>query len=300
MYSIKYILIAFLIIVSFVNCNQRSLEPGDSSQPLPIVNKYGTDTTFDIATWNIEHFPLQGSTTINYVIKIIKNMDIDLIGLQEMDDAGAFNRLLDSLPEYNGVLSNQPTNSLKLGIIYKKDIISISNVTQIFTNDSYAFPRPPFTAYVQVKKENNIVFDFTLFVLHLKAFGGIENEARRRNACEKLKSYIDNNLLNSHEKDVIVLGDLNDEIDDPVQDNVFQVFLDDSLNYLFLSYRLLGQSSYPGSNSLIDHILITNDALVEYGNGKTVLLDLDHQFYEYSTFVSDHRPVLSQFQVLGN
>ena len=45
---------------------------------------------------------------------------------------------------------------------------------------------------------------------------------------------------------------------------------------------------------------ITNDALSEYGNGNTKILDLDYQFSNYSTHVSDHRPVLAQFPVLTN
>ena len=299
-------IIIFLILFSnllYLGCNQRSIDPDDSNindDANRLVQSYGSETTFDIATWNIEHFPIKGPTTISYVAQLIKDMDIDLLGLQEMDEATSFYRLLDSLPDYNGIVSDYPNDYLKLGIIYKKDIISISNVTQIFTNDWYAFPRPPFMAYVEVKNENNIIFDFTLFVLHLKAMGGLENEARRKDACEKLYAYINDNILISADKDVIILGDLNDEIDDPLESNVFQVFLNDSTNYEFLTSTLIGQASYPSYPSLIDHILITNDALSEYGNGNTKILDLDYQFSNYSTHVSDHRPVLSQFPVLNN
>ncbi|MCK5034199.1 MAG: endonuclease/exonuclease/phosphatase family protein, partial [Calditrichia bacterium] len=177
-------IIIFLILFSnllYLGCNQRSIDPDDSNindDANRLVQSYGSETTFDIATWNIEHFPIKGPTTISYVAQLIKDMDIDLLGLQEMDEATSFYRLLDSLPDYNGIVSDYPNDYLKLGIIYKKDIISISNVTQIFTNDWYAFPRPPIMAYVEVKNENNIKFNFTLFVLHLKAMGGLENEAR--------------------------------------------------------------------------------------------------------------------------
>jgi len=294
------LLFVFALIIS---CNQRTIEPDDpdnNTDSNRLVEAVGTESNFDIATWNIEHFPMSGSTTISFVSQLIRDMNIDMFGLQEMDETTSFYRLLDSLPDYNGIVSDYPNDYLKLGIIYKKDIISISNVTQIFTNDWYAFPRPPLMAYVEVKKENNIKFDFTLFVLHLKAMGGEDNEARRRDACEKLYVYINDNILNSVDKDVIVLGDWNDELEDPIEDNVFQVFKNDTANYTFLTNSLIGQHSYPSYPSLIDHILISNDALPEFVNGNTKILDLDYQFSNYSTHVSDHRPVLAQFPVLTN
>jgi exonuclease III len=295
---ILFCLISANIII--FSCNQRSIDPDNNSNSNRLVKIVGSESYFDIATWNIEHFPIQGSTTISYVAQLIKDMDIDLFGLQELDDVTSFYRLLDSLPDYNGIISNYPTDYSKLGIIYKKDFISVSSVTQIYTNDWYAFPRPPLTAYIEIKNGNFTVFDFTLFILHLKALGGDENEARRRDACEKLRMYIDNFLLTSQDKDVIVLGDWNDELSDPSEDNVFQVFFNDTTNYTFLTFNLIGQASYPSYNSLIDHILITNDALPEYGNGNTMIIDLDYQFSNYSSYVSDHRPVFSQFPVLNN
>jgi endonuclease/exonuclease/phosphatase family metal-dependent hydrolase len=303
MKNIRSFFILLFVFVLILSCNQRSIDPDDpdnNADSNRLVKAVGTEVNFDIATWNIEQFPISGPTTISYVSQLIKDLDIDLFGLQEMNEATSFYRLLDSLPDYNGIVSDYPNDYLKLGIIYKKDIVSISNVTQIFTNDQYAFPRPPFMAYVEVKKENNTRFDFTLFVLHLKAMGGDANEARRKDACEKLHVYINNNILNSADKDVIVLGDWNDELEDPIEDNVFQIFKSDTANYTFLTNSLIGQHSYPSYPSLIDHIMITNDALSEFGNGNTKILDLDYQFSNYSTYVSDHRPVLAQFPVLTN
>jgi endonuclease/exonuclease/phosphatase family metal-dependent hydrolase len=297
----KIIFLYIAGILSIIGCNQRSIDPNDSNNnnSKRLVATVGTASSFDIATWNIENFPMKGPTTISYVAQLIKDLDIDLFGVEEIDDAASFYRLLDSLPDYNGVVSYYPTDYLKLGIIYKKDFISVSNVTQIFPND-YDFPRPPLVAYVQVKKENQVVFDFTIIVMHLKAFSDSTSEERRRRALEKLYSYINSNILNSADKDVIVLGDMNDEIDDPIGENVFQVFLDDTANYRFLTRSLIGQASYPGFNSLIDHLLISSDVLPEYGNGSIKIIDLDYQFSNYSTYVSDHRPVFAQFPVLNN
>jgi hypothetical protein len=149
----------FYLIFFFNYCTQRSLEPQQKSDRL--VPQYGTDTSFDIATWNIETFPLDGINTIRSLSKIIHDMDIDLIGVQEINSVSAFNQMLDSLPAYDCVISALPDDMLKLGIIYKRSFISVSPPFQIFTNDSYAFPRPPLVSYIQVKHLGITVFDFT-------------------------------------------------------------------------------------------------------------------------------------------
>ena len=70
------------------------------------------------------------------------------------------------------------------------------------------------------------------------------------------------------------------------------------MNYRFLTEPLIGQASYIGSqNSLIDHLMITRDVEDEYVGGATQILYLEQEFDRYTTHVSDHRLVLSQFPV---
>jgi len=294
----KYFLLIFLIFATTAfHCSKRTVDPEDPFSEIRIVKKYGSSISFDIVTWNIEQFPMNGTKTISTLAQLIKDIDVDLIAVQEINNENAFINLLDSLDGFNGYVSALPNDILKLGIIYKTDIVSISSPVQIFTSDGYAFPRPPVVTFVEVKENGMNVFDFHLIILHLKAFGDQDSENRRRDACEKLKDYIDTQLISGLEKDVIVLGDMNDEIDDPPANNVFQVFLDDATEYQFLTMPLIGQASYPGFNSLIDHILISSDALPEYSGGSTQILNLDFEFSEYSTLISDHRPVLAKFYV---
>ena len=132
--------------------------------------------------------------------------------------------------------------------------------------------------------------------MHLKAFVDKESEERRREACKKLKDYIDTYLLTGVEKDIIILGDFNDELEDPPQDNVFQNFLSDSLNYEFLELSNVAVATYIGNfESSIDHILITNNVRNEYNKGLTHVLKIDQDFSKYIDYISDHRPVLAQF-----
>ena len=58
---------------------------------------FGTDSTFEVVTWNIEWFPKNGATTIENVTQIIKALDADLLAIQEVDDINAFITIDDML-----------------------------------------------------------------------------------------------------------------------------------------------------------------------------------------------------------
>ncbi len=66
----KYALL-LLILVSGLSLNAQSLDDLD----------FGTDSTFDIVTWNIEHFPLYGEITVDYVVEIIEALGVYYIAL---------------------------------------------------------------------------------------------------------------------------------------------------------------------------------------------------------------------------
>jgi len=293
------LILALLILISA--CSKRTTGNGDDNKyDKPLVAKVGQNTAFEIAAWNIEWFPKSGPATINYAASIIRDLDVDLFAVQEIASVHSFNTLLDSLPGWGCVLSNDTYGDgsyQKTGILYKTSFLSLSNVN-IFTSDGYAFPRPPLSASVKIRDLDGTKFDFTIIVLHLKAMSGEENEARRRSACEKLKTYIDSEITAGADPDFVVLGDWNDILTDPESLNVFQVFLDDSTNYRFLTKSVNGRYSYISNTykSLIDHILITGSSKNYYGKGLTDVLYLDDEFIQYRSFVSDHRPVMARFE----
>ncbi len=267
---------------------------------------FGTDSTFDVATWNIEHFPKKGQTTIDYVTDIIYALDLDYIGIQEVDDTAAFSILISQLDGYEGFYQQNPYAGL--GVIYKTDVLTVNSIQEIFTGPPYgsAFPRPPIVMDVEFMGAQYILINN-----HYKCCGNgyldtndpSDEEYRRRAASIYLKSVIDNSYPNAN---VIVLGDLNDELTDAPLHNVFQNFIDDSDNYRFVDMDIAQSPSsnwsYPSWPSHLDHILITNELFDEMENAGTEVacIKLDAFFsngwsgYDYN--VSDHRPVALKFK----
>jgi predicted extracellular nuclease len=271
---------------------------GDQTEsPLRI----GSGQTFEIASWNIRNFPTN-SQTAGRVADLIAAMDIDLVAVQEIADVAAFEQMLAALPSHQGVLSTDeytPGDYQKTGFIFRLDMIQIGEVQSILENDSYAFPRPPLQARFGVSGPGGATMTFAVIVLHLKADTGEENEARRRDACQKLKAHVDSMLAAGIETEIFIVGDFNDRLSDPLEDNVFTVFLDDGQHYEFLSKHLEddGDYSFVSWSVVLDHILITADLLDDYAGGRILAAPVDLQItdYDYEQAVSDHRPVVAVF-----
>lgn len=287
-----------LIIIILILCTKLF------SQNFEILD-FGTDSSLEIMSWNIENFPKNGEPTIEYVSEVIKNLDVDVIAIQEISDSEPFYQLLNLLDDYDGTIESQWFAGL--GFIYKANTVEINQVYEIYTESEYwnPFPRSPLVLDFYFKNENYIVINN-----HLKCCGdGIleindndDEEYRRQVACNLLKEYIDENLDN---KNVIVVGDLNDELTDIYENNVFNCFIDDADNYLFADMGIaLSNSenwSFPNWPSHLDHILITNELFDEFENIDTEIETLkieecfDGNYWNYDENISDHRPVGIKF-----
>ena len=262
---------------------------------------FGAENDLDIITWNIEWFPKNDQITINYVTQIIEALDVDIIAMQELSDTILFNQMLNSLPEFQAYYESSWFAGL--AYIYKLETIEINEIYEIYTSYPYwsPFPRSPMVMDMNFMEENYIIINN-----HFKCCGdGILNsdnendeEMRRYIASSLLKQYVDTYLPNNK---VIILGDLNDILTDEIDNNVFQMFLNDEQNYLFVDMETAQGNtanwSYPNWPSHIDHILITNELFNIFENdnsyNETIKIDdyMDGGFYEYDHNISDHRPV---------
>ena len=260
---------------------------------------FGTDTTFDIISWNIEWFP-KNNNTASQVQEILARLEADVYALQEIEDTTLLKQVVSNIPGYECYFKSSYYGGL--AYVYNTNTIQINSKYEIFTSQPYwnAFPRSP-----QVLDCNFMGNNYIIINNHFKCCGdGILNanntndeENRRLQAVTYLKQYIDNTLLG---KRVILLGDLNDEIIDNTANNVFQDFINDNINYLFTDILIAqGNSidwSYPTWPSHLDHILITNELFADFQNFNSLVsvIRIDDYMGTWSNYennISDHRPI---------
>jgi|GEM_PF-2583642 len=245
-------------------------------------------------SWNVEHFPLTEQTE-DAVVEVLLQTTPTLVGLQEIEDVDAFERVLERLPGYEGVLGEEGPFT-RVAALWRTDVVALDAVQHHFVEDWYAFPRPMLA--LEVTPHGAVEpHPLTFAVVHLKALGGQSNAARRRNAVGKLRDWIDG-LREQGRSDVLIVGDWNDELLDPSGDNVFDELTEPSAGTRFLTEPLEhnGALTYVPWARMLDHVLMTEELSLEHE--ATEVLALDETWRDdYVDVVSDHRPVLSTFSL---
>lgn len=294
-------------------------------------------TSLSLMTWNIENFPKSGLETINHVSRIIKEYNPDIVALQEMPDDinhEGLTLLKNELPDYNFILGSSSFASL--AFLYKENslldyvgyfnMVDSINVSTINGLDvGYVFVRDPLGLHMSWHGE-----DLYIINNHFKCCGDrtietdllyecdadekryLEASDCTTNCSDDCFSTYDENyrrLLSSQviqqnysntNKNVIFLGDLNDELTDDDSDNVFYDLISDpSFKFadMGIAEGLSDYWSYPSYPSHIDHILLTSNLIGSLDNPETSIfvptVDLDFMNWEqYDFLVSDHRPVI--------
>jgi endonuclease/exonuclease/phosphatase family metal-dependent hydrolase len=282
------------------SCAIVNPDNGDDSYPA-----FGGGDTLDIITWNLQRFP-KNSATVDYVVDAVTAMRPDVIAIQEIDSEYSLMQLANRLPEYEYVLGPGGGN-WGLAYLYNYELVQLDTpVYEILRNSSRPFPRPPYIMEMRWNGEKIIVINN-----HFKAGGNgfidlsdpWDEETRRVEAVALLYNYMETHFP---DEKIVLLGDLNDEIQEPPHRNVFQLWIDDSLSYRFTDMHIAKGSnlfwSFPSWPSHLDHILISNELFDYHHETKTVLYDtyLDGRWTEYYQYISDHRPVSVTFIIEGD
>jgi len=292
---IKNIAMISIIYFIYACANPIEKEKNSSDGNNSLLPNLDLQDGIEVVTWNIENFPKLGQRTIDSVASIITSLNADIYCLQEISNMAMFTDLAEILDEYSYVASDA-TEYLNLVVLYKKNQFIVRNQSSLFTDNMYEFAyRPPLRIEMTFLGQNAI--DFTLINMHLKC---CDNGFNRRVASsdilyDYLNSSVQAGILNH-----IVVGDWNDDISDPYSENSFNIFLDDTENYKYVTYEnaLSGTNihdSYPSYPSFIDHIMISKDLFDESGDGDVQTLRLGDYISGYDEIISDHRPVVWRF-----
>ena len=295
----------FLLIISFsaISCGDTDNPGNDDSLVITTDDRFvdcvgytGVEETLEVTTWNIERFPLNENLTPAAVMGTITGSNIDLWALQEISEPDYLRQLEQISDDYDVIVDEDylfgVNDGLHLAYVYNKNELEIVEVEILNSAqfEFYYFPRKPFLVTFKNLRNNE---EFTIINIHLKCCGGEQNRTRRREAAEILESYLN---LNYTDQKVILTGDFNTVIH-PYMDSDMTIFLDQDDQYHFTDIDIARDSSlpwsYPSYPSHIDHILISTEFYSQLVNTYTMTLNSCDS--RYSSFVSDHRPVISIF-----
>jgi endonuclease/exonuclease/phosphatase family metal-dependent hydrolase len=285
-------------MVACTHTRESTPTPDSQVEPLPpprtdLLPAIGSDTTLEIATWNIENFPATSGTP-SVVADIIASLAIDIIVVQEIANEGAWSELTTRLSgTHDAVLSAHqysPGEYQKLGVIYRRDLVTPGEMTLLFPSDGYEFPRPPLMLPVTV--DGNTI---ELVGVHLKAGVETEDADRRRLAIAALEDRFRTQIDSGGEADIVLLGDYNEELDSFGQTVLAPLLTaPDRYTVRTLPAATAGGFTFLGfGGSFIDHITTTAslDALWG-GNATTQVIDPRSAILGYLNKVSDHLPVV--------
>lgn len=277
-------------------------EPLPPSPPGPNIPSIDDLTTMSLVTWNIERMDDEFSnTTRTRVRQILDSLDADIYCLQEIERSSELQAIVDELPRYTAIIS-EDTGWDNLAIIYKHDVVGLLHYESLFVYDDYNFAgRPPQLGTFGFNMQGK---DHLLNVinLHMKCCERSPSDVERRhNASEMLHTYV-TNAMAYNDSNFIMAGDWNDDMHDPDGSGLYamEAFLEDPDNFLYVTDSLsetgsVQNASFPGWPSFLDHIMISRSLFDEFSQSRTEVLRLDEVFSDYSTHVSDHRPVLWSF-----
>ncbi len=281
---------------------------GFSSLSWAQVPKIGSDTTLDIANWNIEWFgdslngPTNENTQLNNAVSVIKSMDMDIWGLCEISNPGYWQKLQNEFTDYGAVITDY-NQTQKTALLYRRSDFRLLYSKSILLAYEFEFASGRFPLEVALEWDRNGTKD-TLYcwVIHLKANTGSTTEKqsaynRRQLAAEVLKKYID---ARKSWKGV-VLGDWNDDLDISIFSSKESPFLGwrKDTNYIFPSYRLslARQKSTASYSEMIDHQCLTPRLKWHWNRKSSGVMNGDAYIGSYRFNTTDHYPVWSSLSM---
>jgi len=260
--------------------------------------------------YNIEmRYPPEGSATdTTKLFDIIEELDIEVLGVQEMVDPALFGTMAKRHLGSHFEFIYAPSNAWqKVGILYNSDKIKLIGQPQIYSEIALGRMdrhRPALRAYFKSLPDG---FDFHVIVVHLKA--SPRGYPERKQQWEFLDTIMAD-LPAENESDVILLGDFNNVSKDRYNEflpllNKHQYFWPVAENDTIITQYWRPDWNVDRIESgTIDHLFISSDAKIEYVENSTKVggycsdqkIEILGEFPYFYQNISDHCPVYSSFK----
>ncbi len=260
-----------------------------------------SDTVITVGTFNVEWLGDGDSLDVKprseedykNVASIIRQTEADVLGIEEIENVAALQRVLRYLPEYKYYLGTKG-HLQNVGVLYKEgvEISETSDYLPLATRPERN--RAGFVFHCR-KKE----FTALCMVVHLKSTSRadstkelkLESYVNRREQIHVLCTWIDS-LVQSGQKNVMVLGDCNDFVQRQQNPTLGELIADSNVVMLTAEQHSCKNPNWFG----IDHIITTKHLSKRWHptslHNVNIYASLTKKEAEG---VSDHCPVVTQF-----
>jgi endonuclease/exonuclease/phosphatase family metal-dependent hydrolase len=253
-----------------------------------------------VATWNLHDFGTI-ATDGTRLAELLTPLAPAVVAVQEVTTQAAFDDLLSRLPDHSGYLAPAAASSggLRMGLVWDTSRVNVHSQTELYTTDSYLFPRPPLEATVDLVEDAAPVASFVVVNVHLKAGATAADEDRRVQALARLQEHIRSLVDAGVDDEVLLAGDFNEPPEDPRFAEAFSPFTSDPALYraLTLEQADAGGFTFLPAHLFFDHMVATAGLDDERDGGTPVVQRYDQTIPDYQSAVSDHLPVVLDLSV---
>ncbi|MCP5488353.1 MAG: endonuclease/exonuclease/phosphatase family protein [Verrucomicrobia bacterium] len=235
---------------------------------------------------------------VSALLAILKATHPDVLAVQELGDEAAFDRLIALLKAegldypYTQFITGF-TPHAKNGLLSRYPLASVTlwtNLTYTVADTEVGVSRGFLEATIQVNED----YQFTLFNVHLKSkrFHELGQTEMRRNEARLLTQLLKDRLEENPEANLLVVGDMNDEIGSaPLRLILEEGGVTDLLLRDYVGDIWTHEWTYRQSYSRIDYLFCSPGMLAELVPEKSSVVR-----HPQNRKASDHRPLLGVFK----
>ncbi len=228
------------------------------------------------------------------IAEMIKSTGIDMLAVEEVENSAGLSRVMKYLRGFKFALGKGGGNQ-NIGFIYKEGISLTIIGEYVPVAPENGGGRPGLIAQARYKN-----FDWLMMAVHLKSTSRHDDTPEKKEASKEIRAAQSSaiarwadSVLSLKEKDVIILGDFNDN---PLRARTRLAELKSDNNLVFLTDRMRSCSN-PGWDN-IDHIVVSLPARKRLVRDTQFMYNFKSALPEAESMkISDHCPVSADFEV---